>query len=612
MENQGIYYFHQGTNYRSYELLGAHYNEEYTIFRVYAPNAKIVSVVGEFNNWDSTRHVMTKISDQGLYEIKINHVPEYACYQYAILTKKNKLIFKSDPYGYHSELRPLKASKVYNLEGYTFNDAKWMKNRKKIQGHNKPINIYEVHLGSWRRYSNGDFFNYRKIAEELCTYVKEMGYTHIEVMPLSEYPYDPSWGYQVTGYYAITSRYGTPKDFMYFVDYMHQNDIGVIIDWVPGHFTKDSHGLINFDGEAVYEPTDPTKKEHECWGTRCFNYEKNEVQCFLVSNAMFLLDKFHIDGIRVDAVASMLYLDYGRENGQWKPNYLGTNIKLESVAFLQKVNATIHNAYPGVLMIAEESTSFPKMTEKTSVGGLEFDYKWNMGWMNDTLRYIKTDPLYRQYHHNNISFQMTYIFSEKYVLPLSHDEVVHLKGSMIGKIPGDYEQKFAGLKSYYTYMLTHPGKKLLFMGGEIAQFREWSEQRELDWSVLEYPKHQGLQKFVKDLNHLYKDEAPLHQNDSNWDGFQWLVVNDNGHNVYAYRRIDNKNNSLDVIINFAYVDWNGYQIPLENGIYEVVLASSDIIYGGFSELKNKKLEVTNGILSINLPSSTGIILRKVK
>ena len=612
MEEKGIYYFHQGTNYRAYELMGAHYHNDYTIFRVYAPHAKIVSVVGEFNNWDTTKNVMKKITNEGLYETIIEGIKEFDCYQYAILTNDNELLFKSDPYGFHCELRPEKSSKVYNLEGFEFSDAKWMKRRIKKQALDQPINIYEVHLGSWRRYENGEFFDYKKLAIELCEYVKKMGYTHIEVMPIAEYPYDPSWGYQVTGYYAITSRYGTPKDFMAFVDICHQNNIGVIVDWVPGHFTKDSHGLIDFDGEATYEPSDEMRKENEGWGTRCFDYGRNEVQSFLVSNAMFLFDKFHIDGIRVDAVASMLYLDYGRSEGKWHKNNLGTNINLEAVAFLQKVNSMVHNYYPGVLMIAEESTSYPKVTEKAIDGGLEFDYKWNMGWMNDTLDYIKTDPLYRKYHHNELTFQMTYIFSEHYILPLSHDEVVHMKGSMINKMPGEYEQKFASLKTYYTYMMTHPGKKLLFMGGEIGQFREWSEARELDWSVLEYPLHRGLQNYVRDLNKLYKKNPALYQNEVNWEGFNWLMVNDADHNVLAYKRIDNKGESLDVIINFAYCDWNDYIMPFDNGEYEVVLASSDKIYGGYTNLKKTTYQVKDGCLRIKLYNSTGIILGKVK
>ena len=612
MEEQGIYYFHQGTNYRSYELLGAHFNKEYTIFRVFAPNAKIVSVVGEFNNWDTTTHVMKKISDNGIYEIQIFNVAEYDCYQYAILTKDNRLLFKSDPYGYHCELRPAKASKVYNLDGYQFNDETWLNQRKERQSLSSPINIYEVHLGAWKKYQNGEYFDYQKLAVELASYVKEMGYTHIEIMPLSEYPYDPSWGYQVTGYYAMTSRYGTPKDFMKFVDMMHQNNIGVIMDWVPGHFTKDSHGLIDFDGTSLYEPKDITKKEHDGWGTRCFDYGRTEVQSFLVSNAVFLFDKFHIDGIRVDAVASMLYLDYGRKEGAWHPNSFGTNINLEAVAFLQKVNAIVHEYYPGVLMIAEESSAYPKITAPTTEGGLGFDYKWNMGWMNDTLSYIKTDPLFRCYDHHTLTFQLTYIFSEHFILPLSHDEVVHMKGSMISKMPGDYNQKFAGLRAYYLYMMTHPGKKLLFMGGEIGQFREWSEARELDWSVLNYDPHQKLQRFVKELNYLYKKERALFENEINWDGFRWIVVHDENHNVLAYERISFDNYRLIVVLNFSFCDWNDYIIYVEDGEYEIIMCSNDKKYGGRNELEGKIIHAQNEKLKLNLPYSCGIILRKVK
>ena len=612
MEEKGIYFFHQGTNYRAYELLGCHYKNGKAVFRVFAPNAKLVSVVGEFNNWDSTTHVMNRISENGLYEIEIEDINEYACYQYAILTQKDKLLYKSDPYGYHCELRPNKASKVYDLEGYKFNDEEWIKSRKENQAIDKPINIYEVHLGSWRRYHDGTVFSYKKIAEELSKYVKEMGYTHIEIMPLSEYPYDPSWGYQVTGYYAITSRYGTPKDFMEFVDIMHQNGIGVIMDWVPGHFTKDAHGLIEFDGKCLYEPRDRTRKEHKGWGTRCFDYGRNEVQSFLVSNAMFLIDKFHIDGIRVDAVASMLYLDYGREEGKWRPNSQGTNVNLEALAFLQKVNGTIHHYYPGVLMIAEESTTFPYLTCSTFEGGVGFDYKWNMGWMNDTLSYMKVDPLFKRYDHHKLTFQLTYVFSERYILPLSHDEVVHMKGSLINKMPGEYNDKFENLKAYYTYMMTHPGKKLLFMGGEIGQFREWSESREIDWSVLQYDTHKGLQEYVKDLNHLYKSSRTLYENEVNWDGFNWINANDNDRNIISYIRKDYSGNEYVVIINFANNNWDNYWVNVSDGTYEVLLCSRDKKYNGYTMLNGKKIKSTNNNLILDIPNNSGIILRKVK
>ena len=608
MNNLAIYYFHQGTTIKAYELLGAHYTKKSTRFCVWAPNAVSVSVVGEFNNWDPAAHVMTKINNEGLYEITIDGVKEYACYQYAIKTRRGKLLYKSDPYAFHSELRPAKASKVYNLNGYKFNDQKWMKNRINTQRYDKPLNVYELHLGSWRRYEDGNTFNYADIAEELAEYVKEMGYTHIEVMPLSEYPYDPSWGYQVTGYFSVTSRYGTPKDFMKFVDIMHQNGIGVIMDWVPGHFTKDAHGLIEFDGRCLYEPSSKYRKENPSWGTRNFDYGRTEIQSFLVSSAVFWCDVFHIDGLRTDAVSSMLYLDYCREEGQWQKNSLGTNINLEAVAFIKKLNKSLKEFDPSILTIAEESTAYPKITAPIDYDGLGYDYKWNMGWMNDTLRYIKTDPLFRGDNSNLITFQMTYIFSEQYILALSHDEVVHLKKSMIEKIPGLYDQKFAGLKTYMTYMMTHPGKKLNFMGSEIGQFREWSEMRELDWSVLQYERHQTLQKYIKDLNKLYINSPSLYDDTTYWDGFEWVVVNDNEHSVFAYKR-KSHDETLLVILNFAYCEWNNYTLNIDKGDYEVILCSEDLEYSGSKSLKNTTYH-SDGKLTIDLPYNSGIILRK--
>ena len=608
MNNLAIYYFHQGTTIKAYELLGAHYTKKCTRFCVWAPNATSVSVVGEFNNWDPSAHQMTRINNEGLYEITINGVKEFACYQYAIKTKRGKLIYKSDPYAFHSELRPAKASKVYNLKGYKFKDSKWMKNRIKNQGYNKPLNVYELHLGSWRRYSDGNTFNYADIAVELAEYVKEMGYTHIEVMPLSEYPYDPSWGYQVTGYFSVTSRYGTPKDFMKFVDIMHQNGIGVIMDWVPGHFTKDAHGLIEFDGKCLYEPSNKYRKENPSWGTRNFDYGRTEIQSFLVSSAIFWCDVFHIDGLRTDAVSSMLYLDYCREEGQWQKNSLGTNINLEAVAFIKKLNKSIKDFDPSILSIAEESTAYPRITAPYDYDGLGYDYKWNMGWMNDTLKYIKTDPMFRGSNSNLISFQMTYIFSERYVLALSHDEVVHLKKSMLDKIPGLYDQKFAGLKTYMTYMMTHPGKKLNFMGTEIGQFTEWNELRELDWSVLQYERHQTLNKYIKDLNKLYLNSPSLYDDTTYWDGFEWVVVNDNEHSVFAYKR-KSHDETLLVILNFAYCEWNNYTLNIDSGDYEVVLCSEDEEYSGSKKLKNTTYH-SDGKLIIDLPYNSGIILRK--
>lgn len=612
MNSQGVYYFHQGTNYQAYDLLGAHYTIDATTFRVWAPNAKKVSVIGEFNGWNQDASVMNKISNEGLYEIVIKDVKLYACYQYAITTKDDRVLIKSDPYAFHSELRPARASKVFDLNGYNFTDDEWMKKRKTFKKFHAPINIYEVHLGSWRRYNDNEPFDYRKIGEELSEYALKMGYTHIEILPISEYPYDPSWGYQVTGYYSVTSRYGTPHDFMDLINTCHNHGIGVILDWVPGHFTKDAHGLIEFDGESLYEHPDEFRKEHKEWGTRCFDYGRCEIQSFLVSNALFFIEKFHIDGIRMDAVASLLYLDYGRKMGEWQPNSYGGNINLEAVAFIKKCNNEVHARYPEVLMIAEESTAYPKITVPTEYDGLGFDFKWNMGWMNDTLSYIKEDPIYRKYHHHKLTFQMTYIYSEHYILPLSHDEVVHMKGSLINKMPGVYEQKFAGVKTYLTYQMTHPGKKLLFMGGEIGQFNEWNEMKELDWSVLQYDSHRGLHQYIAKLNHLYKTEPALYENDYNWDGFRWLTVDDNEHNVIAYERIY-KDDRFIVILNFSFCMWFDYTIKgIHNGLYKIVLSSDDVIYGGTHNDENSEIEVDNHEMMISLPYSSAIILRKVR
>lgn len=608
MNELAIYYFHQGTSMKAYELLGAHYSKKSTRFCVWAPNAKHVSVVGEFNNWNIYANPMYKITNEGLYEVVINDVKEYACYKYAITTYDDKLIYKSDPYAFHSELRPETSSKVYDIKKYHFNDEEWMKNRHMKQRFDKPLNIYELHLGSWRRYADGNHFNYADIALEVASYVKEMGYTHIELMPLSEYPYDPSWGYQVTGYYSVTSRYGTPEDFMKFVDICHQHGIGVIMDWVPGHFTKDAHGLIEFDGKCLYEPSNEFRKENKSWGTRCFDYGRTEVQSFLVSNAVFWCDVFHIDGLRTDAVSSMLYLDYGRNDGEWEKNSFGTNINLEAVAFIKKTNLSIKKFDPSLLMIAEESTAYPKITVPVDYDGLGYDYKWNMGWMNDSLKYIGTDPLFRGDHSNLITFQMTYIFSEHYILALSHDEVVHLKKALLDKIPGAYDQKFAGLKAYMTYKLTHPGKKLLFMGGEFGQFREWNENVELDWSCLQYERHQTLQKYIKDLNHLYLQYPALYDDTKCWDGFEWVVVNDNEHSVFAYKR-KTENETLLVILNFAYCEWYNYQMYVDAGTYEVLLCSEDEEYSGSKKMKNR-LYHTDGKLVIDLPYNSGMILRK--
>lgn len=609
MDKLGIYYFHQGTSNQAYDLLGAHYTPDVTSFCVWAPNALEVSVVGDFNNWDPKANPMQKINNEGLYQTSINNLKEFSCYQYAINSRDGRLFFKSDPYAFHSELRPAYASKIFNLDKYVFNDEKWMEKRKKRQNYHSPLNIYELHLGSWRRYADGNFFSYKKLAKEVCEYVKKMGYTHIELLPLAEHPFDPSWGYQVTGYYAPTSRYGTPDELMYFVDYCHQNDIGVILDWVPSHFGKDAFGLIDFDGEPLYEPSSIYKKEHKEWGTRCFDYGRTEVQSFLVSNAHFWCRKYHFDGLRTDAVSSMLYLDFGRKDGEWQLNNQGNNLNLEAIAFIKKVNSSLKEYDSSLLLIAEESTTYPNITTPTSLGGLGYDYKWNMGWMNDTLKYISTDPLYRGSNLNLITFQLTYIFSEHYILALSHDEVVHLKKSLIEKMPGSYEQKFAGVKTYMTYVITHPGKKLSFMGMEFGQFREWNEARELDWSCLQYEQHQSLKKYIADLNHIYKKYSCLYNDTLEWNGFKWVVVNDQTNSVFAYYRCDRKNKLL-TILNFAYVDHEKYNLEVENGVYKIIICSDDLEYSGKRKMKDYNYSVKNGKLIIDLPSNAGIILRK--
>ncbi len=573
------YLFHEGTNYKSYEFLGAHFEGNECVFRVWAPNAKDVYVVGDFNEWNTEKDKANRITDRGVYECRIKNVKIFERYKYLILTKDGRKLFKSDPYGVHFETRPGTASKIYNTEGFCWTDDEWMKNRK--CPYNKPVSIYEVSIGAWRNYPDGNAYDYIKLAEELVPYVKEMGFTHIELLPVAEHPYDKSWGYQVTGYYAPTSRYGTPKDFMHFIDECHKNEIGVILDWVPAHFPKDEHGLFEFDGSFLYEYTDPLKREHPEWGTRIFDYGKNEVISFLISNACFWFDKYHIDGLRVDAVASMLYLDYGKKNGEWRANKYGGNGNLEAVSFLQKLNDTVCSFFPDVMMIAEESTAWPKVTRPVCDGGLGFDFKWNMGWMNDTLLYMQSDPLFRKGVHNNLTFSLTYAFSENFILPLSHDEVVHGKHALLAKMPGEYADKFAGLRAYLAYMFAHPGKKLLFMGAELGHFMEWNEEKELDWCLLSFPAHQKHKDFISALNKTYIKERAFWEEDISWDGFNWAALDDDNNNIISFFRIDKAGNKILVVCNFSNVLQTNYKIGVpQKGKYTEIFSTDDVAFGG--------------------------------
>jgi 1,4-alpha-glucan branching enzyme len=579
----------EGTHYRTYEKLGAHIREIGGVrgvhFAVWAPNALRVSVIGNFNNWDGRVHPMRLHPGVGVWEIFIPGLGEGELYKYEIKSRyRGYMVHKADPYGFYAEVRPSTASIVYNLEGYEWGDQEWMSVRRQRQRLDAPISIYEVHLGSWRRVpqEGNRYLTYRELADQLVDYVKQMGFTHIELLPISEHPYDGSWGYQTVGYYAPTSRFGTPKDFMYFVDRCHQNGIGVFIDWVPAHFPKDIHGLNYFDGTHLYEHADPRKGEHPDWGTLVFNFGRNEVRNFLLSNALFWLDKYHIDGLRVDAVASMLYLDYSREPGAWVPNIYGGKENLEAIDFLRRFNELVHLEYPDVLTMAEESTAWPGVTRPTFLGGLGFDLKWNMGWMHDTLEYFSKDPIYRRYHHNTITFSMLYAFSEQFLLPLSHDEVVHGKGSLINKMPGDGWQQFANLRSLFGYMYTHPGKKLLFMGGEFGQRREWDYSTSLDWHELQHESHRKLQQYVRDLQHVYRNQPALYEVDNSWQGFQWLVVNDSENSVLAYlRRAANPDDMVVVVCNFTPVPRHAYRVPVPApGFYQEILNSDSGFYWG--------------------------------
>ena len=587
--------FYSGRDCRAFDYMGAHPfvqdGEQGYLFRVYAPEAEKVSVMGEFNDWNRDADYMTR-DEQGIWEKFIPNIPEYAAYKYSVWAKSGDVFDKSDPYGFHFETRPGNATKAYDIDGYEWGDASWLDWRKKHLPYSNPVNIYECHLGSWKMHEDGNFYSYRQLADELVPYVKEMGYTHIEFMPLTEYPFDGSWGYQVIGYFAATSRYGTPKDLMYLIDKAHQAGLGIIMDWVPAHFPKDGCGLVEFDGSHLYEYADPLKMEHKEWGTRVFDYGKVSTRNLLFSSAMFWIEKFHMDGLRVDAVASMLYLDYNRQ-GEWRPNVHGGRENLEAVDFLRLLNEYILTDHPDVMMIAEESTAWPMVTKPGYDGGLGFNFKWNMGWMNDMLCYCSADPFFRKDMHDKITFSFMYAFSENYILPLSHDEVVHGKCSLISKMPPPYENQFGGLRALYGYMAAHPGKKMLFMGGEFAQFSEWAYQRGLDWMLLDYPAHRQMQAYVKALNHFYLATPQLWEQDTDWRGFEWISHEDNRNNIIAFRRVAKDGSDIVVVVNFSPEEQQEYRIGVPiTGTYEEIFTSDKTEFGG-SGMANGKLKTEN-------------------
>ena len=598
------YLFGQGTHYEIYKKLGAHLTEyegeKGVYFAVWAPHAKGVRVVGEFNCWGSDGYRMNRLEPLGIYEVFVPGLEEGCMYKYLIETEKGDYLYKADPFAFYAEKRPGTASRVADISGFTWHDDRWMTKRAGWNAAESPMSIYEVHPGSWKRHPHEEdedgFYNYRELAAELTEYIKKMGYTHIELMGIAEHPFDGSWGYQVTGYFVPTSRYGTPEDFQYMIDYFHKHNIGVILDWVPAHFPRDAHGLANFDGEALYEHPDSRRGEHPDWGTKIFNYEKSEVRNFLIANALFWLGEYHIDGLRVDAVASMLYLDYGKQDGQWLPNKYGGNENLDAVWFFKHLNSIVHGRGDGSMIIAEESTAWPGVTKDVDDGGLGFTFKWNMGWMNDFLEYMKLDPYFRKDNHNKMTFAMSYAYSENYILVLSHDEVVHLKCSMLNKMPGYLDDKFANLKAGYTFMFGHPGKKLLFMGNEFAQLQEWSEERELDWFLLKEDRHLHMQNYVRALLQLYKKYRCLYELDDSWDGFQWINADDSYRSIFSFVRYSKtKRKNLLFVMNFTPMERPDYRVGVpKKKKYELVLDSDAEEYGGSGRKRAKVYDAKKG------------------
>lgn len=623
LEEFDLHLFAEGNHWHAYNMLGAHQRVvdgiSGTLFSTWAPNAARVSIVGDFNQWDGRNHPMRVRGGSGVWELFIPGLNPGVLYKYEIRnTHDGSLHAKMDPYGQQTELRPSTASVVSKPSQHAWEDKAWMQQREKADWLHEANSVYEVHLGSWQRDEHGKFLSYRALANRLVPYVKNLGFTHIELLPITEHPLDISWGYQTTGYFAPTSRFGEPDDLRYLIDQCHQNDIGVILDWVPGHFPKDAHGLAQFDGTALYEHADPRLGEHQDWGTLIFNYGRNEVTNFLLSSAFYWLEEFHIDGLRVDAVASMLYLDYSREPGEWIPNEHGGRENLEVISFLQHMNTVLHQEHPGCLITAEESTSYPMVSRPASMGGLGFSLKWNMGWMHDILSYMQQDPIHRRYHHNDLTFGMIYAFTENFVLPFSHDEVVHGKGSMLYKMPGDDWQRFANLRLLYTFMYTYPGKKLLFMGSEFAQGKEWNCEQSLDWYVMEHAPHKGMHAIVRDLNHLYKDSSPLYKYEFEPQGFEWLDCNDDAQSVLSYIRRDGDSFML-CIFNFTPVPRDNYRIGVpQAGTYEIALNSDSGYYNGSNYHNNHEFHSQDQpwmdqaqSIEMNLPPLSGLVLRLV-